>query len=67
GAPGPSSGSVGPGAAAPSTSTTYHPQGEGVNSILSPHTLESGEAENAAYGQVYPPGSSNNGVGHENY
>ncbi|KAL8894741.1 MAG: hypothetical protein Q9192_004084 [Flavoplaca navasiana] len=65
--PGPSSASAGPGAAAPSTSTAYHQQSEGVNSILTPHTLEGGETENAPYGQVYPPGTGNNGVGHENY
>ncbi|KAI4261813.1 MAG: hypothetical protein L6R42_002996 [Xanthoria sp. 1 TBL-2021] len=58
--PGPSGGSVGPGASAPSTSTAYHQQGEGVNNILSPHTLEGGETENAPYGQVYPPGTGNN-------
>ncbi|KAL8697900.1 MAG: hypothetical protein Q9224_002099 [Gallowayella concinna] len=63
---GPSSGGVGTGPTAPSTSTAYHAQGEGVNSILSPH-LEGGEAENAPYGQVYPSGSGNNGVGHESY
>ena len=62
GQPGPSSGSAGP--AAPSASTAYHPQSEGVNSILSPHGLEGGEPENAPYSQVYPPGSGNNGVGH---
>ncbi|KAI4230988.1 MAG: hypothetical protein LQ349_005899 [Xanthoria aureola] len=60
--PGPSSGNLGPGATAPSTSTGYPHQGEGVNSILSPHTLEGGETENAPYGQVYPPGASNNGL-----
>ncbi|KAI4223294.1 MAG: hypothetical protein L6R36_005530 [Xanthoria steineri] len=65
--PGPSSGNLGPGATAPSTSTGYPHQGEGVNSILSPHALEGGETENAPYGQVYPPGTSNNGVGHESY
>ncbi|KAL8700649.1 MAG: hypothetical protein Q9201_005335 [Fulgogasparrea decipioides] len=64
---GPSSGSAGSGPTAPSASTAYHPQGEGVNSILSPHGLEGGEPENAPYGQVYPPGSGNNGVGHESY
>ncbi|KAL8907155.1 MAG: hypothetical protein Q9207_001577 [Kuettlingeria erythrocarpa] len=64
---GPSSGSAGPGSAAPSAPGAYHPQGEGVNSIISPHGLEGGEAENAPYGQVYPPGSGNNGVGHEPY
>ncbi|KAI4205623.1 MAG: hypothetical protein LQ346_001407 [Caloplaca aetnensis] len=64
---GPSSGSAGPGPAAPSAPGAYHPQGEGVNSIISPHGLEGGETENAPYGQVYPPGSGNNGVGHEPY
>ncbi|KAL8752429.1 MAG: hypothetical protein Q9184_005736 [Pyrenodesmia sp. 2 TL-2023] len=67
GQPGPSSGSAGPGPSAPSVSGAYHPQGEGVNSIISPHGLEGGEAENAPYGQVYPPGSGNNNVGHEPY
>lgn len=67
GQPGPSSGSAGTGPPAPSVSGAYHPQGESVNSILSPHGLEGGEAENAPYGQVYPPGSGNNGVGHEPY
>ncbi|KAL8949928.1 MAG: hypothetical protein Q9222_003995 [Ikaeria aurantiellina] len=66
--PGPSSTAAGGGPSAPtSSSTAYHPQGEGVNSILSPHGMEGGESESAPYGQVYPPGSSNNGVGHENY
>ncbi|KAL8649810.1 MAG: hypothetical protein Q9226_005423 [Calogaya cf. arnoldii] len=65
--PGPSSGGVGPGTTAPPTSTGYHQQGEGVNSIMSPHTLESGEAESAPYGQVYPSGAGNNGVGPANY
>ncbi|KAL8917631.1 MAG: hypothetical protein Q9172_005753 [Xanthocarpia lactea] len=67
GQPGPSSGNVGPGPSAPSTSAAYHQQGENVNSILSPHPLESGEGENAPYGQVYPSGAGNNGVGHESY
>ncbi|KAL8693805.1 MAG: hypothetical protein Q9218_001453 [Villophora microphyllina] len=61
--PGPSGGSAGSGPPAPSSSTAYHPQGE----ILSPHGLEGGEAENTPYGQVYPSGSGNNGVGHESY
>ncbi|KAL8626452.1 hypothetical protein Q9189_007851 [Teloschistes chrysophthalmus] len=61
--PGPSSGSAGSGPPAPSSSAAYHPQGE----ILSPHGLESAESENTPYGQVYPPGSGNNGVGHESY
>ncbi|KAL8966576.1 MAG: hypothetical protein Q9183_003309 [Haloplaca sp. 2 TL-2023] len=67
GAQGPSAASAGSGPTAPSASTAYHPQGEGVNSILSPHGLEGGEPENAPYGQVYPSGSGNNGVGHESY
>ncbi|KAI4249841.1 MAG: hypothetical protein LQ352_005533 [Teloschistes flavicans] len=61
--PGPSSGSVGSGPPAPSSSAAYHPQGE----ILSPHGLEGAESESTAYGQVYPSGSGNNGVGHESY
>ncbi|KAL8934938.1 MAG: hypothetical protein Q9211_004971 [Gyalolechia sp. 1 TL-2023] len=67
GQPGPSSGSAGTGPSAPAASTVYHAPGEGVNSILSPHGLEGGDPENAPYGQVYPPGSSNNGVGHDAY
>ncbi|KAI4119329.1 MAG: hypothetical protein LQ338_007289 [Usnochroma carphineum] len=67
GQPGPSSSSAGTGPAPPSAPGAYHQPGEGVNSILSPHGLEGGEAENAPYGQVYPPGSGNNGVGHEPY
>ncbi|KAL8979872.1 MAG: hypothetical protein Q9177_006029 [Variospora cf. flavescens] len=67
GQPGPSSSSAGPGPSAQSAPGAYHPQREGVNSILSPHGLEGPEAESAPYTQAYPPGPGNNGVGHEPY
>ncbi|KAI4270318.1 MAG: hypothetical protein L6R35_006625 [Caloplaca aegaea] len=67
GQPGPSSSSAGPGPSAQSAPGAYHPQREGVNSILSPHGLEGAEAESAPYAQAYPPGPGNNGVGHEPY
>ncbi|KAI4247784.1 MAG: hypothetical protein L6R40_001370 [Gallowayella cf. fulva] len=62
GAPaGPSSGSVGSAPTVSSAPTTYHvQQGEGVNSILSPH-LEGGEGENAPYGQLYDNAVTNGG------
>ncbi|KAL9041161.1 MAG: hypothetical protein Q9214_004203 [Letrouitia sp. 1 TL-2023] len=65
--PGPSTGNVGSGPNPSSASTGYQPQGEGVNSILGSHSLEGGEQESSPYGHVYPPGTSNNGVGSESY
>ncbi|KAL9077703.1 MAG: hypothetical protein Q9161_000075 [Pseudevernia consocians] len=50
----------------PSSSTTYQGQEEGVNNILSPHGPDPSQ-QLSGYGTVYPPSSSNNGVGNDPY
>jgi hypothetical protein len=50
----------------PSTATNYQGQEEGVNNILSPH-LDPSQQQGVAYGAVYPPTSTNNGVGSDPY
>lgn len=50
----------------PSSSTTYQGQEEGVNNILSPHGPDPSQ-QLSGYGNVYPPSSSNNGVGNDPY
>lgn len=50
----------------PSSSTAYQGQEEGVNNILSPHGPDPSQ-QLSGYGNVYPPSSSNNGVGNDPY
>ncbi len=50
----------------PSSATTYQGQEEGVNNILSPHGPDPSQ-QLSGYGNVYPPSSSNNGVGNDPY
>ena len=62
------SGSVNAGPNVSSSSAAgYHPQGESVNNILSPHGLEGTEQDDSPYGHVYPSGGGNNGVGGDPY
>ncbi|MCJ1343871.1 hypothetical protein MMC31_002069 [Peltigera leucophlebia] len=51
----------------PPSSAAYHPQTEGVNSILSPHGLESSEQDSSPYGNFHPSAAGNNTVGNEPY
>ena len=50
----------------PSSATAYPGQEEGVNNILSPHGPDPSQ-QLSGYGNVYPPSSSNNGVGNDPY
>ena len=50
----------------PPSSTAYQGQEEGVNNILSPHGPDPSQ-QLSGYGNVYPPSSSNNGVGNDPY
>lgn len=56
------------GGAAPgsSASAAYGGGDDSVNHIISPHGIDPSQPD-AAYGGVYPPGNTNNGVGHEPY
>ena len=67
GPPSSSTGGVNAGPNVSSSSTSYHPQAEGVNNILSPHGLEGPEQDESPYGHVYPSGGGNNGVGGDPY
>ena len=51
----------------PSASTTYQGQEEGVNNILNPHGLDPSQPQAGPFGSVYPPASTNNGVGTDPY
>lgn len=50
----------------PSSSTAYPGQEGGSNNILSPHGPDPSQ-QLSGYGNVYPPSSSNNGVGNDPY